>query len=159
MHQLQFAPLARGLAFGARINGPIDLKRLTDEEFRQIYDAFLDYGVLVVPGQTLNQEEQMELAQKFGKLELPNLQISNVKKDGTAAPGTAHYFNLKGNEGWHTDSTYMPLSSKAAMLYAPSADTLPREGGETAFADMRHAYEQLDGKEKARIANLAAYHR
>lgn len=37
----------------------------------------------------------------------------------------------QGNETWHTDSTYIPVSSKVAML---AAHTVPSEGGETGFA-------------------------
>ena len=60
-----------------------------------------------------------------------------------------------GNEAWHTDSTYKPLSSKCAML---SAVTVPKKGGETALADQRAAYEALDQATQDRIANLSAYH-
>jgi alpha-ketoglutarate-dependent taurine dioxygenase len=62
---------------------------------------------------------------------------------------------LKGNEGWHTDSTYMPLASKAAMLYAM---VLPPTGGETEFADMRAAWDALDPAMRAKLERLSAYH-
>jgi alpha-ketoglutarate-dependent taurine dioxygenase len=60
-----------------------------------------------------------------------------------------------GNEAWHTDSTYKPISSKAAML---SAVTVPDEGGETELADARAAYEALDDSLKEKIEHLSAYH-
>ncbi|MYK29909.1 MAG: TauD/TfdA family dioxygenase, partial [Gammaproteobacteria bacterium] len=62
---------------------------------------------------------------------------------------------LIGNEGWHTDSSYMPISAKASIL---SAHVLPRAGGETEWADMRAAYQALDDAMRARIEGLAAYH-
>ena len=62
---------------------------------------------------------------------------------------------LIGNEGWHTDSSYMPISAKASIL---SAHVLPSSGGETEWADMRTAYEALDDAMRARIDGLAAYH-
>ena len=60
-----------------------------------------------------------------------------------------------GNEGWHTDSSYMRLSAKASVL---SAHVVPSHGGETEWADMRAAYDALDDAMRARIAGLSAYH-
>ena len=62
---------------------------------------------------------------------------------------------MKGNEGWHTDSTYMPLAAKAGMLMAL---VVPPEGGETEFADMRAGYEALNPEMQAKLEGLAAYH-
>ncbi len=48
---------------------------------------------------------------------------------------------LKGNMGWHHDSTYMPVQAKGAVF---SAEEVPTIGGRTGFADMRAAYDALD---------------
>ena len=66
-----------------------------------------------------------------------------------------HVQVLRGNEDWHTDSSYMPLSSKAAVL---SAQQIPTNGGETEWADMRSAYDALDKETKNLIQNLSAHH-
>ena len=60
-----------------------------------------------------------------------------------------------GNETWHTDSTYQPVSSKCAML---SAVQVPRSGGETQLADMRAGYAALDEETKKQVNQLSAYH-
>jgi alpha-ketoglutarate-dependent taurine dioxygenase len=62
---------------------------------------------------------------------------------------------LLGNEGWHTDSSYMPVSARASVL---SAEIVTEEGGETEWADMRAAYDALDDATRERIADLVAYH-
>jgi alpha-ketoglutarate-dependent taurine dioxygenase len=62
---------------------------------------------------------------------------------------------LRGNEGWHTDSSYMPRAAKASIL---SAHVVPPSGGETAWADMRAAYDCLDDATKAHIEPLSAFH-
>ena len=62
---------------------------------------------------------------------------------------------MKGNEGWHTDSTYMPVASKAAMLYAL---VVPPDGGETEYADMRAAWDALDEETQAKVGKLSAHH-
>jgi alpha-ketoglutarate-dependent taurine dioxygenase len=63
--------------------------------------------------------------------------------------------SLRGNEGWHTDSSYMPLAAKASVL---SAQVVPSAAGETEWADMRAAYDALDEATRRRIARLSAYH-
>ena len=47
------------------------------------------------------------------------------------------------------------LASKGAVL---SAEVVPPEGGQTEWADMRAAYDELDQEMKDRIADLSAYH-
>ncbi len=148
---------------GAVVTG-VDLTTLNDQTWTRIHDAFLTYGVLVFPGQHLDDEAQGAFARRFGDLEKlagpkqkgPNVHISNRKADGTlATPDDIQFKLLRGNEGWHTDSTYMPLASKAAMLYAL---VIPPSGGETAFADMRAAWDALDAEMQAKLLPLSAYH-
>ena len=141
----------------------VDLSRLTDEEWVQIHTAFLQYGVLVFPGQDLDEEAQSAFALRFGNVEQlspqqkgATIEFTNRKEDGSlATPDEERYKLMKGNEGWHTDSTYMPLASKAAMLYAL---VVPPEGGETEFADMRAAWDALDPETQAKLEPLSAYH-
>ena len=141
----------------------VSLKQLDDPTWGEIHTAFLEYGVLVFPGQHLSDDEQGEFALHFGAIEKlgPRQKkgvapISNQKADGSVVrPDEEGYKLLRGNEGWHTDSTYMPLASKAAML---SALVVPPEGGETGFADMRAAYDELDDTLKEKLEPLSAYH-
>ena len=147
---------------GAVVTG-VDLSNLDDATWASIYQAFLEHAVLVFPDQHLDEDAQGGFALRFGPTEKltprqkgANVPISNRKADGSLAqPHEAHYQILKGNEGWHTDSTYMPLASKAAML---SAITLPPSGGETEFADMRAAWDALDHETQAKLEGLSAYH-
>ena len=84
--------------------------------------------------------------------------LSNVKDDGTLrreADNDDRMKILKGNMGWHHDSTYMPVQAKGAVF---SAEVVPSIGGRTGFADMRAAYDALDPAMKARIDGLNAYH-
>ncbi|MDA1074044.1 MAG: TauD/TfdA family dioxygenase [Proteobacteria bacterium] len=141
----------------------VDLANLDDVTWREIYAAFLEYGVLAFPGQHLSEADQGAFATRFGDTEKlsprqkgPTIQFSNKKPDGSlVAPGEEAFNIMKGNEGWHTDSTYMPLASKVAML---AALVVPPEGGETEFADMRAAWDALDDETKARLEPLSAYH-
>ena len=146
--------------FGAVVTD-IELSDLNDETFSLIQAALLKYGFLLFPTQFLSDQENIEFGQRFGELEFGASPMSNQEK---LAEG--HYekiFSIEsqrmrtnvGNEAWHTDSTYKPISSKCAML---SAVTVPTEGGETELADMRAGYAALDQAMRDHIENLSAYH-
>lgn len=145
---------------GAVVTG-VDLARLTDDEWAEIHAAFLDAAVLIFPGQNLTAEDQVSFASRFGEIEhlfgeRGHVPISNQKRDGSLmADDEAPMQIMRGNEGWHTDSSYMPLAAKASML---TALVLPSAGGQTGWADMRAAYEALDDARRERIQDLAAHH-
>ena len=146
--------------FGAVITD-VDFKNLTTDDFALIKQNFLKFGFLVFPRQFLSDQENIAFGERFGKLEFGASPMSNQAKmeDGTYGK----VFDIEsqrmrtnvGNEAWHTDSTYWPISSKCAML---SAIVVPKEGGETQLADMRAGYAALDEATKAQIAHLSAYH-
>ena len=109
----------------------------------------------------MRRDEQVAFARRFGEIEhivanLDTVPVSNRRRDGTLyADGEGPMQILRGNEGWHTDSSYMPLAAKASVL---SAEVVPSHGGETEWADMRAAYEALDAATRARVGALSAYH-
>lgn len=139
----------------------VDLSALTNAQWREIESAFLDYGVLFFPGQHLSAKAQLDFALRFGEIEilvegLKTVPIANTSVDGQRLDEDSHRMQLlRGNEGWHTDSSYMPLAAKASVL---SAHVIPTAGAHTEWADARAAYDALDPAMKARIANLTAYH-
>lgn len=148
--------------FGATITD-VDLAHMDEATWRRVEDAFHEFAVLIFPGQNLSDEAQVAFANRFGEIELLRgdpaakaVAISNAKEDGSVLQPEEHrYQALRGNEGWHTDSSYMPLAAKASVL---SAQVVPSVGGETAWADMRAAYDALDKDRKERIEGLSAYH-
>ena len=145
---------------GAVVTG-VGLADLHDGTWAEIEAAFHAHAVLVFPGQHLTSAEQMAFGCRFGALEniggTPGYTpITNQLKGGALRePGDAVMSILKGNEGWHTDSSYMPVAAKASML---SAHVVPRMGGTTEWADMRAAYDALSDEMKATIATLSASH-
>jgi alpha-ketoglutarate-dependent taurine dioxygenase len=143
--------------FGAVITG-LRLAKIDDADWTALHAAWLEHALLVFPGQHLGREEQVAFARRFGALEFDIAAISNVKADGTLrseAENDDVMKVLKGNMGWHADSTYMPVQAKGAVF---SAEIVPRHGGQTGFADMRAAYDALDEETKARVEGLSAYH-
>ena len=143
--------------FGAVVRG-LALPELDDETFREIYGLWLEHALLIFPGQHLNHAEQVAFARRFGDLEFDLAPLSNVRSDGSLRSedgddGVVHI--LKGNMGWHADSTYMPIQAKGAVF---TAHQVPSEGGETGWADMCAAYDALDDGLRERIRGLSAFH-
>ena len=142
--------------FGAVVTG-VRLAALDETTWRRVYDTWLQYALLIFPGQHLSREEQIAFAKRFGPLEFALAPISNVKPDGTLRDDNDDDVVkvLKGNMFWHADSTYMPVQAKGAVF---SAEIVPRSGGETGWADMRAAYDALDEALRAKVETLRAYH-
>ncbi len=159
MSHISVEPMADKV-FGAVVTD-VHLATITDEAFAEIKAAFLRYGFLVFPGQFLSEQDNIRFGERFGKLEFGGVPMANVHRNDDGSFGDVIAIDSQrmrtnvGNEAWHTDSTYMPASSKCAML---SAVVVPDEGGETELADMRAGYAALDQATKDKIADLSAYH-
>ena len=140
---------------GAIVEG-VRLAGLSGDEWRAIESAFHEYAVLIFPGQHLSDAEQMAFGARFGELSIESLSFGNRRDDGSLRDAQDPLMRLfRGNEGWHTDSSFQSVSAKASIL---SAREVPTSGGETEWADMRAAFEALDAETRERIAGLAAYH-
>ena len=159
MSQTKIKPIPDKV-FGAVVTG-VKLNTLTDAACAEIKAAFLQYGFLIFPEQFLTAEENIAFGERFGQLEFGGLPMANVHRNedgsfGDVIPLDSQRMRTNvGNEAWHTDSTYMPVSSMCAML---SAVVVPDEGGETELADMRAGHAALDQSTKDKIENLSAYH-
>jgi alpha-ketoglutarate-dependent taurine dioxygenase len=135
------------------------IAELDDETFQALYAAWLKYALLIFPGQNLTREQQIAFAKRFGPLEFEMTALSNVKEDGTLRlekDNDDRMKILKGNMGWHADSTYMPVQAKGAVF---CAEEVPTIGGHTGWG--RHARRlRRSGRRdtRAKIEGLAAYH-
>lgn len=139
----------------------LNLSTLTSAEWDEIYQQFLEHAVLIFPEQYLSKKEQEGFAARFGEIEhltegAKTTAITNKTPKGVFYDVDSEWTKLlKGNEGWHTDSSYMSLTAKSSIL---SAHVVPEKGGETQWADMRSAYDELDERTKKQVENLSASH-
>ena len=142
--------------FGAVVDG-VELRSLDDDTFDALRRAWLDRALLIFPAQFLTREEQDAFALRFGALEFSAAPISNIGKNAKihSQPDDDTVKALRGNEGWHHDSTYMPIQAKGAVF---SAEIVPREGAATGFADMAAAYDALDEPTRVLVSGLSAHH-
>jgi taurine dioxygenase len=146
-----------GKQIGAEIVG-VDVRKLDDAGFAQIYQAWLDNNVVVVPGQELEIPDFLRYSRRFGVVvphpskstrhpDYPEITQLGVNKfDAAGKLDMAIY--RRGAEGWHTDGAYDQEPFKATQLYALA---VPSRGGNTMFASMYAAYDGLPQRLKDRI--------
>jgi alpha-ketoglutarate-dependent 2,4-dichlorophenoxyacetate dioxygenase len=164
---IQVSPLHPTL--GAEVRGVNLTRALTSEVFAEIEAAFNSYGILVLPGQPVSDEQQLAFSRLFGPLEVnPNYagakmrlrpdvaDISNLDAEGRvlARDDRRNLFNL-GNQLWHTDSSFKQIPAKCSLL---SARELPSSGGETEFTDLRAAWDALPQSRKRAFDGLIVEH-
>jgi taurine dioxygenase len=140
----------------------VDLsKPLDDATFREIEQAFFDGQVLAIKNQRLEPQHFLAFARRFGRPEphvidqfhhpaFPDILIlSNRKRDGQpiGLADAGSYF--------HTDYSYLDVPARVTMLYSIE---VPKRGGNTLFADMYSAYDDLPETTKRRIENLVVLH-
>jgi len=140
----------------------LDLNQpLSDEDFRRLHQAHLDYHVLVFRDQRITPAQQVTFSRRFGPLQIHVLKsfqlaghpeiliVSNIKENGQPIGlGDAGYF-------WHSDLSYKDKPSLGSLLHAQE---LPAEGGDTVFANQHTAYDALPDDLKKTIAPLKAEH-
>ena len=153
-------------ALGAEVTG-IDLARINIQEFRALYDAWLEHCVLIVRQQSLTEASLVDFSRRLGELELPPgsesrvtgdggaslpeiWTISNVKVDGEAIGALG---NLEAD--WHSDMSYRSDPPAASVLYAR---IIPSSGANTCFANMYTALDEMPVNLKRRIAPLHVRH-
>ena len=108
----------------------VDLWRLDDRTSKQIVDAWHKFAVLFFPEQHLDDKAQIAFSRLFGNLERlltasieaensEVFRVANVRPDGTIdKPGESYELFHRGNQYWHTDSSYKVIPSKASVLRA-----------------------------------------
>jgi alpha-ketoglutarate-dependent taurine dioxygenase len=140
---------------GAVVTG-VKLADIDANDLAALYEAWLEYAVLIFPDQHLDDAEQIAFARRLGTLEFKLTRLSNLDDDGRVhQPDDAAVRALDGNRFWHCDSTFYPVQAKGAVF---TARVVPSAGGETQWADMRAAYDALDEDMRARVQGLSAYH-
>jgi len=161
-----------GKCFAGEVSG-VDLRRPLSAKTVAAIDSGMDeYAVLVFRGQDINDEEQLEFSRALGPIESSiggNITRLDQRRLGTdiadvsnldqnqniyARDDRRRLFNL-GNRLWHSDSSFRAIPAKYSLL---SARSIPADGPNTEYADMRAAYDTLDDKIKAEVEGLICEH-
>ncbi|MFM9885418.1 MAG: TauD/TfdA dioxygenase family protein, partial [Burkholderiales bacterium] len=144
---------------GAEVAG-IDVNTVEPHEIEELRRLWQRHGLLLFREQRMDEPQQVAFSRHFGSLEIhlrreylsPDnpelLYVSNIKRDGRSIG------ILSDTEvGWHYDQIYLPRPAVGSMLYSV---IVPRDGGQTSFADMSTAYEMLPARLKDKISGRKA---
>ena len=146
---------------GAEVIG-LDLsKPLSPNDFARIHRAHLDHHVLVFRDQRITPEQHIAFSKRFGPLQIHVLHqfalaghpevlvVSNIVENGKPIGlGDAGHF-------WHSDLSYKEKPSLGSLLHAQE---LPRVGGDTLFANMHLAWDELPAHLRSAVEGRRAEH-
>jgi taurine dioxygenase len=151
-----------GAALGAAAED-VDLNRpLGRAVAAELRRALLDHLVLCIRGQALAPSAYLESMRAFGRPmvqarlarhpEVPEITIlSSEDRDEMGDGG-----RIVVGAHWHSDDSYKAIPCSLTMLYALA---VPPSGGDTQFANMYAAYDDLGETMKQRIAGLRVVHK
>jgi taurine dioxygenase len=143
--------------FGIEVTD-VDLRTEINEV--NLVDLWLEHRVVVVRGQVLDTDDQINVARSFGQL----------GEIGTATAESTYYERhvmhvgnvdledqetvLKSGEmNFHYDTCYFPIPYGACLLYGIEVTS---SGGQTLFADAVSAFKRLSPDLQRRVVNLMA---
>ena len=157
-----------GFVYGVDLKKDLDIKIV-----KQIDNAINKLSVLVFKDQNIDDSEQVRFTKYFGEIEASGSKsnitkakdrrlstdladVSNLDKNNKpfTKDDPRRIFNL-GNRLWHTDSSFKEIPAKYSLL---SARNVSKEGGNTEFADMRSAYDNLESRIKNKIDTMICEH-
>ena len=140
-------------AIGAELIGA-DLRQIDDGLIAEVRAALLAHKVVFFRDQQMSRDEHIDFARQFGDLEIhpatpkdqPDPEVLRI----------AHGPGSRGQENnWHSDVTWRAEPSMGSILRAIE---LPEVGGDTLFANMNLAYEDLPDELKERLCGMIAVH-
>ncbi len=160
---LEVVPLAD--AIGAEVRG-VNLASLDVDEFEVVYAAWLEHLVLLFRDQNLSIDQHVAFSRRFGDLQpapvtiqgrpwldrYPDIAVmSNIVENGQRIGSLGD-----GEAIWHTDMSYKERPPSASLLYARE---IPADGsGNTGFANMYRAYEELPNAMRLKVDTLTIVH-
>lgn len=132
-----------------------DIRKIDQESFAGLRQAFLDHCVLVFREQYLGPDDLLEFTRWWGEIYITPyatklegypaiLRVLNVGKKNTIT------------EAWHHDATFLPNPVAIGIL---SAHIVPETGGDTMFANQYRAYETLSEGLKRLLDGTRAFHK
>ena len=139
---------------GAEISG-VDLRETLDADvIGEIRDALHKHLVIFFRDQDITADDHLRFARAFGELSIPafvNKATANpelVVLDQTNPRG-------EGADRWHADNTYLPEPPMGSILRSVQ---IPPQGGDTCFASMYAAYDDLSPHVRSMLDGLTATH-
>jgi alpha-ketoglutarate-dependent 2,4-dichlorophenoxyacetate dioxygenase len=166
---IEITPLTRHIA--GRLTG-IDARRaLAPDEVAAIEAGMDRHAVLVLPGQAIDDAQQLAFTTNFGpfqdgansterreelRLDPAFADVSNLDRDGRRlSRDDRRRMASLANRLWHSDASFRVVPARYSIL---SGRIVVSKGGNTEFADMRAAYDALDAATRREVEDLVCEH-
>jgi len=137
MSQFRLEPVGRRI--GCIIHGP-DLSRSSDNEIAAIKDALKKHLVIFFRNQKFDPHSFYQLSKKMGEpTPYPFVDgVNGMPEVVEIIKQPEDTVNFGGV--WHSDTTYLDKPAMGALLYGVE---IPKQGGDTLFANMYAVFESL----------------
>ena len=147
---------------GAEVRGIIAGTALNADQLKAVNDAFLRRKVLRFRGPAFTPQQLCDISRQFGEIqphiakkyrlpEVPEV-VLMINQD---EKGNFDKVGAERGVGWHSDLAYDWTPAKATLLHAVA---IPDRGGNTKFANMVMACDEMPAALKKRVdGKLAAY--
>jgi len=144
-----------GGALGAVVDG-IELEGdVHPDQFEQLRRALDDHQVLILRGQDISAERQLEVAAEFGPPSVFPLQHLRGSAEPTISTIVDNEQSPPTTDNWHTDVTWIDTPPAVALL---SAQVVPAYGGDTMWASTAAAYADLSPTMRRMLDGLEVVH-
>ena len=132
----------------------LDLALVRDDKiWRSLNQKLLEHKVLVFRGQSLDPAGLVSVAKRFGT-PMPYPFIAGLSDQPEVTEILKTETDQRNFGGaWHSDTPYMAEPAGSTLLYAVET---PSSGGDTLFADMYDAYDQLSEAYKRMLEGVRA---
>lgn len=138
---------------GLQVSG-LPLSDVDADSIEDLRQLLADHGVVVLPGQRIDDQQFVEFLKKFGSL---TFSTGETPVDGFAD------LNVISNVGrsrpprsvFHVDTSYVAHPPAYTALRAVK---IPSEGGETLFTNQYRAYESLPSEVRGELAGRTIKH-
>ena len=145
-----------GGGVGAFVEG-VDLGKLDAPTADTLKSALGEHGVLFFRGQDISPEQHIEMAEYFGGVNVNRFfaHIDGYEKIAQVLKEPDQKGNIGG--GWHADHSYDQIPAMGSILVARETPP-PGTGGDTVFASMYAAYDNLSDGLKETLEGMNAVH-
>ena len=140
-------------ALGAEID--IDLGRITSYGAQAVYEALMAHQVVFFRDQQMTPEQHIELAHHFGEIDVPHPVYQNHPEIAAITVLENDVNRPPDTNDWHKDLTFRESPPFMSILHAKK---VPAAGGDTLWANMALAYENLPPHMRDMLGTLEAVH-
>ena len=152
-NEIDILPVSNSV--GAEILGINLADTLSDYDYKKIREALCQWGVLFFKDQDITPDQHLSFGQRFGELHVSKTisKVPGYPLVGEVRKEPDQRRNIGGN--WHTDHSFSETPPLGSILVARE---LPGNGGDTLFANMSSAYQNLSSGMRKTLAGMSAVH-